>query len=234
MKVILNTKQRITGSSSSKPSWTLSPPIHDYTNIKVRKVIMPNILYSFDTNNNTIKINNSTVSLPTNKRYSLISQFLTDINAAVPTIANITSFVFSFKDTKGVLSVTYTSSIAITLSANSRLGLPNDVYLPAATGGTYDFTGNFSLINSKVIYLALGRDFGTSDVRTSLKYGNILSVIPQGVWGQIDTYENSDDDFIEIEGGETISQISLEFYDSYGRDVDFRNEDVIVELSLRK
>ena len=54
------------------------------------------------------------------------------------------------------------------------------------------------------------------------------------MFGDIINYENSDDDFISIEGSDTISQISLEFYDSYGEEVDYRGEDIIVELSLRR
>lgn len=235
MKIILNTKQRQSGTSIGKPTWELSPPIHNYSNLKIRKCILPNILYSFDTNNNKIILNNNVGSLPLDKRYTLISQFLTDLNNIVPVISNVSSFVFSFKDAEGVLSITYTSSTPITITANNRLGLPENITLPLATNATFNFPNNFSLINSKIVYVAVGNEFGTSDTRSSLKYGNILAIIPQtGLYGDIITYENSDDDFISIEGSDTLSQVSLEFYDSYGNEVNYRGEDIIVELSLRR
>jgi len=235
MKIILNTKQRQTGTSVGKPTWELSPPIHNYSNLKIRKVIIPNILYSFDKNNCAVILNLNAGFLPMDKRYTLMSQFLTDLNNITPQIVGISSFVFSFNEAKGVLSVSYTSSIVITIYANKRLGLPENITLPIATNGTYDYPNNFSLINSKVVYVAIGNEFGTSDTRSSLKYGNILAVIPQtGLFGDIINYENSDDDFISIEGSDTLSQISLEFLDSYGNEVDYRGEDLIVELSLRR
>ena len=234
MKLIFNTRQRNKGTTAGQPVWTLSKPIHDYNYLKIRKVIMPNILYSFNSTNCAVILNLVVGLLPLNKRYTLMSQFITEINNIAPTMVGINSFVYSFKEQEGVLSVTYDSVIPIIMYANARLGLPENVVLPIGSG-TFDFPNNFTLIDTQVVYVGVGHDFGTSDCMTSLSYGNILAVVPQtGVYGDIIDYSNSDDDFIKLEGTDTISQLSLEFYDNTGNIIDVRGEDIIVELSLKK
>ena len=234
MKLIFNTRQRNKGTTAGQPVWTLSKPIHDYNHMKLRKCILPNILYSFDETNNYVIVNLSVGFFPKNKRYTLMSDFIADLNASVPSIVGINSMVYSFKEQEGVLSVTYSSVIEVVIYASPRMGLPENVVLPIGSG-TFDYPHNFSLINSQIIYVGVGHDFGTSDVRTSLQYGNILACVPlTGVYGDIIDYQNPDDDWIKLEGTDTISQLSLEFYTNTGTICDFRGESVVVEFSLKK
>ena len=70
MKLIFNTRQRNKGTPTGQPVWTLSKPIHDYNYLKIRKVIMPNILYSFNSTNCAVILNLVVGLLPFNKRYT--------------------------------------------------------------------------------------------------------------------------------------------------------------------
>jgi len=235
MKVILNTKDRQLHTSTSNPMWILSEPIHNYTSLKLSKCIIPNVLYSFDENNNKITINGITGNIPTNKRYKLMSSCIADLNSSVPVIPNVSSFVFSFLEEQGILRITYTSTVNIQIKKNVRLGLPADANLQAGSNLTYDFPNLFSLQNTNVIYACIN-SFNTDDTRSSLGFTTILGSIPvSGIFGDVSVYMNDDESsYVEIQGADTISTIHMTFRDAYGNIINLRGQDITIELLLKK
>ena len=53
----------------------------------------------------------------------------------------------------GTLKITYTATANITMTANERLGLLEDLVLSAGTNQTQDLQNIFSLSNTNVIYV---------------------------------------------------------------------------------
>ena len=243
MKLILNTKDRESFSTVGNPSWIMNPPIEEFTQLKISKMIIPNVLYSFSKTNNYITINNITVRFSSDKTHSSISECLTDMNShisiaiAVGKIPNVSSFVLSFIQNQGILQATYTSTVPINITANKRLGIPNDIQnLPAGTAATYKFEHNFSTLNTKAVYVAT-QNISTRDVRTSLLYGNIIACCPlnQGYGGICIMEDFDESSYLTMEGsGDSWSKIELFIYDGNGDLIDMRGEDVIIEMLLKK
>ena len=235
MKLILNTKDREIFTSTADPTWHLEEPIYDYHYIKLSQCIIPNVLSSFDSNNNYISLNGTKGLMPTNKRYSTMAGCISDLNANKPTVANLTSFAFSFLDDIGVLRVTYTATANITMDANVRLGLPNSVVLTAGTNKTFDFPNIFSLQNTNVVYLCIN-NFATDDCRTSTGFGNIIGVIPlSGMFGDVSVYKCDDESsYIEIQGTDSITSVNLSLKDGQGNIIDMKGENYTLEFLLKK
>lgn len=160
---------------------------------------------------------------------------VTALNTNKPSVTNVSSFAFSFLAEEGVLRVTYTSSVDIVFQKNVRLGLLNTTTLPLGTNKTFDLPGIFSLFNSNVIYCCIN-NFATDDCRTSLGYGTILGCVPvSGAFGDLATYSNDDESsYIEIQGTDTISSVSLTFRDGNGDIIESKNEQIVVEMLLKK
>ena len=239
MKLILNTKDREKHTTVGNPSWVMRPNIEEFTQLKVSKMIIPDILYSFSNKTNSIIVNNITCSFPTNKRYSEMSDCISDMNASmaaiISSITNVSSIVFSFLENEGCLKITYTSTVPIQIKANPRLGISDDIVLVSGTGATYDFKNNFSLMNSKAVYVSTN-NITTRDVRNTLEYGNVICCCPlSGGFGNISVMEDHDESsYITMEGNDVWSTISLSIYDGYGDLVNMRGEDIIIELILKR
>jgi len=219
----------------SNPQWTLDNAIHDHNYLKLSKVIIPNVLKSYDNTNNYITINGVTGTLSTRKRHKLMTGAISALNAAVPTVSNMGSFVFSFLEEEGILRVTYTSTVPLQLKENPRLGLPQAVTLQAGSSQTFDFPNHFALPNTKIIYVCIN-SFTTPDTRTSLGFGTVLGVVPlTGSFGEIISSTDFDEtSFVQIQGTDTIQTIEFTFRDGMGNEVDMQGEDIVVELLLRK
>ena len=89
--MVLNSKHREGESSGDSPLWILNRPISNVGAFTVRQAVIPNTMYSFTTNDNTLTINGQTLSMPTDQRYTTMEVFIQDFNAAVPSISNVTT-----------------------------------------------------------------------------------------------------------------------------------------------
>lgn len=235
MKLILSTKQRLQGTTISNPKWILDNAIHEHNFIKLSKVILPNIVKSYDYSNAYITINGVTGTLSTKKRHKLMSGAIAALNAAVPTVPNMSSFVYSFLEEEGVLRVTYTSTVALTVKENERMGLPSAVILPSGTNQTFDFPHHFSLANTNTVFICIN-SFTTPDCRSSLGIGTVLGCVGlTGTYGNVVVEENTDESsYIAIQGTDTLSTIELTFRDGRGTEVDMQGEDIVCEFLLKK
>ena len=234
MKLVLHTKDKLSHTSTANPTWELAN-IYEYNYVKVSQFIVPNVFSSFDSTNNFITLNGIIGNISTQKRYSTMASCISDLNNAVPTVPNLTSFIFSFNQDLGTLKITYTATASILMKANERLGLLEDLVLSVGTNQTRDLPNIFSLSNTNVIYVCIN-GFTTNDSKSSLLFGNILATIPltEGFGGLTHYQDTDESSYIQIEGTDSISTINLSFKDSNGMLVDLKNQHVVVELLFKK
>ena len=112
----------------------------------------------------------------------------------------------------------------------------DDIALVSGSGATYDFKNNFSLMNSKAVYVCTN-NITTRDVRNTLEYGNVICCCPlngNGFGGICIMEDHDESSYITMEGNDIWSTISLSIYNSYGDLVDMRGESIIIELILKK
>ena len=83
VKVYLNSKHRLLGSTPEAPEWELVKPVDFVNQYKVRQLIIPNVDYSFTEQNKTLIINGHFLHMATDQRYTSMSSFLVDFNAAL-------------------------------------------------------------------------------------------------------------------------------------------------------
>ena len=215
----------------SNPSWILPESIENINSFKLNDFTIPLSIYNIDNRNNILSLTQGTngpfiITIPS-KNYtglSIASSLTTALNSAG------SGFNVNYQtDGSNLLTIGSTSGSFKFNTVNTgndiyyELGLKNSLntLTSSITSGSIDMSG----MNSLIIASNIG---GATVIGSNFK---ILASIPtQGVSLSISTYQNSSDDYINL--NTNLTEIQLRLYDQRFRTI-IPNKDFSLTLNFK-
>jgi len=237
VKVYLNSKHRLVGSTPEAPEWELVKPVDFVNQYKVRQLIIPNVDYSFTEKNKELIINGSALHMFTWKRYTSLSSFLTDFNllltGVVSLVSGIQSLIATCDYEHGKIRITYASTVPVTINAAQRFGLSKDVTGIADSVGVIEFDQTFTLIPHQVCLLRCPQ-LASEDCRSTTENRDVIEAVPfAGTWGDIVTSRHDDDSWVQLREGFNFMNLKIELINGNGEPINLHGQHWQIELQFR-
>ena len=237
VKVYLNSKHRLVGSTAEAPEWELVKPVDFVNQFKVRQLIIPNVDYSFTEANRTLIINGHFLHMPTDQRYTSMSSFLVDFNALlasmVTAISGVQSLVATCDYERGKIHITYSSTVPVTINAAERFGLSKDMTGIADSVGVIAFDETMTLVPHQVCLLRCPQ-LASEDCRSTTENRDVIEAVPfGGTWGDIVTAQVHDDGWVKLREGFNFLNLKMELIDGDGQPIKLHGRHWQIELQFR-